>query len=471
MEQTKRFILFIFCTIFVIWFAESNLKYLVMTTPIKYNDFATFHRLLRQKDTTYKSVQYAHIQIHKVDGNTVKATYGEISDMVNLNTPLMTLLLKGLMNTSDHLTSILWVWIGLSLLGAGLGLWIVLPYFGEASRPWFYFFLLFPIFLLSYPAIFNAYGGQISFFIFPFFCLAFILCYSPYQKSAAVLLGLLAAAKLFFALFLLFYGVQRAWKLSAYFLLSFFIFFFAPLFFFSLHDYAAFYKLTHEFFIFIGRSASARNGSLLGFVANIFYFLFPTATLLQLRIAAYLLVGYVVIRAVIFDYRKLCTLPEYRDELRFSFYIIIALLCSPLAWIYYFVFLCAPLAMIFKVSRRYTIPALFYLLFFIAMTLPLFGIVVFPKYDLPLLVLRQFALSVDLVCWLFCIVWLSHIVRQKYFLMVPEYAASQRKILSMICILLIIVPALSEFALWGNYFFLISYKPITVTDQPVVYFN
>lgn len=468
MEQAKHFILFIFCTIFVLWFGLSNLRYLTMSTPIKYNDFATFHHLLRQKNKTYEQVRYAHVTIQEIKGNEVKATYHDIRDMVNLNTPLMSLFLKGLVNLSEHLTLVLSVWIGLSLLGAGLGLWLLLPYFTENRL---HFFWVFPIFLLSYPAAFNAYGGQVVFFIFPFFCLALILCHSPYQKTTAALLGLLAALKLFFALFLLFYVVQRAWKLSAYFLFSFLIFFFAPLSFFSLQDYAAFYKLTHEFFIFIGRSAYSKNGSLLGFVANIFYFLFPTATLLQLRIFAYLIVGYVVIRAVIFDYRKLCTLPEYRDELRFSFYTIIALLCSPLAWVYYFVFLCAPIAMIFKISRRYAIPALFYLLLFIAMTLPLFGVVVFPKYDLPLLLLRQFALSADLVCWLFCIVWLSHLVRQKHFLMVPEQAASQGNTLSMICVLLIIVPALSQFVLWGNYFFLVSYKSVVVTDQPVVYLN
>ena len=110
-------------------------------------------------------------------------------------------------------------------------------------------------------------------------------------------------------------------------------------------------------------------------------------------------------------------------------------------------------------------------IFFIAMMLPLFSVVIFPKYDLPLLLLRQFALFADLMCWLFCIVWLSDIVRQKHFLIAPEHAASQRRTLSMICVLLIMVPALSQFTLWGNYFFLISYQPIVVTNESVVYFN
>lgn len=413
MENLKYLTLNLICLILIGWFALLVWQYQTTVTVFGGSDYVTFYHAFHDNQNIYENSFFVRpLKEEIIPGKSITTLYTKMSSL-NLNTPLMSLFLKGLVNVSDRLSINTAAWIATSLIGAAIGFWILLSF----ATPIIQIHTILPLFLallLCSYSLDTLYAGQISFFIFPVLCLAFKFCYDNRPTALAITLGLLAAMKLFFLIFVIYYLAKKEWRSIVIMMLSCFMFFFLPLLYFNSATFVHFFGLTHDYFEIITRSAKARNGSLLGFMSNLAYFLDSKITVLQLRYIAYSVVAYFLIRSVIYDRYVLQKLPAFSKELRFSFYIIVGLLCSPLAWLYYFVFLIIPIAVLFKINQHYQFGKLFYLLFFFGLTLTAISYSgINPEKMRWFFYVRQFSVFTALLCWLIAITEAASSIKEK----------------------------------------------------------
>lgn len=415
MKNIKHLALNFICLFLIGYGAILAWQYQTTTTPYGTSDYATFYQTLRHNQNIYKTHTFVRVLTEETVNGKPQLTTTRPIQSVNLNTPLMSLFLKGLVNMSNQLSINVAAWIIASLISAAIGVWVLIS--TTASTQTARLFLpLFLVFLLNGYSLDTITTGQISFFIFPILCLAYRFCCTNNITALAITLGLLSAMKLFFLIFLIYFMTKKAWRPLFIMTLSFMIFFCLPLIYFNANTYLDFFSLTHDYFVFIGRSAMARNGSLLGFISNLTYFLHSTITLLQLRYIAYAIVAYFIIRSMMYDRNVLQKLPALSAELRFGFYIIIGLICSPLAWIYYFVFLTIPIVVFYKINQRYQTGIAFYLCFFLGLALTAIPYtMVNPSKTHWLLCIRQISTFTALLCWLIALlICVSRIKQNQY---------------------------------------------------------
>lgn len=415
MRNIKNLALNFICLLLIGYGALLAWQYQTTTTPYGTSDYATFYESLRHNQNIYKTHSFVQVLTEKMVNGKPQLTTTYPTQTVNLNTPLMSLFLKSLVNISNQLNINVATWLIASLVGAAIGVWILISTTTPTQTARL-FLPLFLIFLLNGYSLDIITAGQISFFIFPIICLAYRFCCENNPTALAITLGFLGAIKLFFLIFLIYFLAKKTWRPLFIMALSFLIFFCLPLLYFNANTYLHFFSLTHDYFAFIGRSAMARNGSLLGFISNLTYFLNSTITALQLRYIAYAIVAYFIFRSMVYDYRVLQKLPAFSEELRFSFYIIIGLICSPLAWIYYFVFLTIPIVVFYKINQRYQTGMTFYLCFFLGLTLTAISYTIFdPNKTHWFLYIRQISTFTALLCWLIALlICVSRIKQNQY---------------------------------------------------------
>ncbi len=415
MKHIKVLALNVICLLLIGYGAILAWQYQTITTPYGTSDYATFYQTLRHNQNIYKNHQFVQVLSEEIVNGKPQLTTTRPTESVNLNTPLMSLFLKGLVNTSNQLGINVATWIAAILISAITGVWILISTTTSTQTGRLFLPLLF-IFLLNGYSLDTITAGQISFFIFPILCLAYRFCCTNNPTALAITLGLLSAIKLFFLIFLIYFVAKKAWRLLFIMTLSFLIFFCLPLLYFDTNTYLHFFSLTHDYFAFITRSVMARNGSLLGFITNLTYFLNSTINALQLRFIAYAIVAYFIFRSMVYDYRVLQKLPTFSEELRFSFYIMIGLICSPLAWIYYFVFLTIPIIVFYKINQRYQTGMAFYICFFLGLTLTAIPYtIIHPDKTNWLLFIRQTSAFTALLCWLIALlICASHIKKNQY---------------------------------------------------------
>lgn len=415
MRNIKNLALNFICLLFICYGTLLAWQYQTTSTPYSTSDYSTFYQNLRNTQNIYQTYNFAQILSKKVVNDKPQLTTTRPTQTVNLNTPLMSLFLKGLVNVSNELSINVAAWLIVSLACAAAGVGILLSTTGSTQTARLFLPLLL-IFLLNGFSLDTVTAGQISFFIFPILCLAYRFCYQNNSTALAITLGLLGAIKLFFLIFLIYFVTKKTWRPLLIMTLSFLIFFCLPLLYFNTSTYLHFFSLTHNYFAFINRSAMSRNGSLLGFISKLTYFFNSAITELQLRSVAYAMVIYFIFRSMTYDYRVLQKLPAFSEELRFGFYIIIGLICSPLAWIYYFVFLTIPIVVFYKINQRYQTGITFHLCFFLGLTLTAIS---YTSLDIDkaqwLLYIRQFSTFIALLCWLIALlICVSRIKQNQY---------------------------------------------------------
>ena len=179
--------------------------------------------------------------------------------------------------------------------------------------------------------------------------------------------------EIIFLIFVLLFIPARQWKWMSLFMISFLFFFFLPTLYFPWPVYQAFFQMAHHYILFIERAMLPMNGSLLGVVTNVVRLWHPASTTMQIRVCTIILCLYVLVRWIIYDNNQLRHFSSYSKELRFSFLIVLALICSPLGWEYYFLFLIIPVVVMLEISGRYALSVLFYIFFTAAMIFPYFG--------------------------------------------------------------------------------------------------
>ena len=209
----------------------------------------------------------------------------------------------------------------------------------EKIAPWDFNLALFFILFYS-PVQLNVWCGQLGGLVAFILILCWRLGRSGFLKSTAVILGFLAAIKLFVGFFVLFFLLKKEYKLSSIFLASFVLFSCAPLFFgYDVSLYLGYIR-TILFSNWIYLTAHSNwNVSLYSFFARIIYFFSlnkTSALFLVVKMIYYILFSFVF-------YWYIDRVRQLRMDRDFDFIFILTamvmfVLC-PLSWTYYMVFL------------------------------------------------------------------------------------------------------------------------------------
>lgn len=383
--------------LFIVFFSW---QYLTIGTTHLRADYSIFYHTLNAHGPVYQKY-YARY----VDQSPQSAPQLAI----NLNTPTMNIILKGLLNVSSNISLTVLMWTVLSVLFSMLSIYLLMSYYGSNQLQ--YLLPLTWLFFISWPSIYAQVGGEVSFIALPVLCAAFLLGHQKKWQVMAAALGLLASLKIFFLVFIVGFLIRREWKLAAIFIASFLVFFFAPMIYFSWQDYLKFFQLPNDSQVFISHSGFSMNGALLGFVLNSLSFFHKPVTLTQLHVIVGSVSAYLLFRACVYYYRYLHYLPDYIYELSFSFFVVLALLLSPLAWVYYYIYLVIPVLTLLKINRQYKFSTLFYILFALACFLPMLSWI--SPVNFAVLIVRQYSAFADLIVWMVCLHLASNAVKNK----------------------------------------------------------
>src|SRR3989338_341771 len=408
MQKVKLILLNLICVFLIAYLAMLTWKQLVVSTPFYDNDYKTFYMTLRGKEDVYRIEKYFPSQTINHQKKISAQTTPPIN-AINLNTPTMNIILRSMVNASNQLSQNVLLWTIATFIGAAISILLLMQTF--LDKKYYYFFPFVFMLCLSWPSLYNVKLGQLTYFVLPILCAAFLLMHFKQWRTMTVVLGLLAALKIFFLIFLLYFIARKQWRLALLFIISFAVFFFFPLFYFSWKEYHAFFLITLPHLIFVERAILPMNGSLLGVIASWVSFLKIQSSVKQISVCASILVSYAVVRYVIYDYRFLRHLPAFSNELSISFLIVLALICSPLSWLYYFLFLLIPLVVVFKITQHYLIPTSYFVFLCAALVLPFFALVI-PDNKM-LYIIAHNCLLQSLLYWILILFLLARVIMKK----------------------------------------------------------
>lgn len=408
MKNVRLISLNIICVILVMCFSLLSWKNLTVSSEKFQSDYATFYKIFHEENALYKI--YKSYDVVGINTNNVekKILINNERSAINLNTPLMSLLLKKLVTVSTKLSINTLVWVLLSLGCAILSFFMLMQSIAEPSVDFvfskvnltslYYFFPALSLLWLSWPALFNTGSGQIAFFLLPFLSVGFFLDQNKRYVISAAMLALLASLKIFFLIFILLYVIRRQFKLAVLFVITFLIFFYLPVITIGWREFQYFFVNTHLSWDIINRATSPLNGTIMGFVGNIFRLLKMKPALNEITIPAVILSLGVIVAWISYDYQVLRHLRRFKNELRFSFLIVLALICSPLGWIYYHVFLLIPVWIMLCIAKEISLTKRFYLYFFLALFLPYLTAIACIGAITE--VIQRFSVFLSLLCWL-----------------------------------------------------------------------
>ena len=395
---------------FLVLFSFLSWQLLTVCTQKLRCDYATFYKTFSQDHQFYQF--YTAVDVVGASSILQKpVTYiNNERTSFNLNTPLMTLVLKEIVTVSDNLQKQTAVWVIAALFCAGLSILILQNTIVLSTHAHRYFLLILLALWMNWFALFNTAAGQIAFFLLPLLCLIFYLDHLKRYGSSAILIGLMASLKLFFLLFLLLYCVRRQWRYFVIAATAFIFFFFLPLLSMHWENYQLFFHLNAFSWGIVNRATSGLNGTLLGFVGNVFRRFYLHPSLLVIAIPTIFLTLLILLSGLIFNNRVIRYLPAFSDELQFCFFIVLTLLCSPLGWMYYYIFLLIPAWVIFAIAGQFTLSKRFFIYFTAALFLPYFtsidGSSVLSE------VVQRFSVFIALLCWLASLFLLSDAVHK-----------------------------------------------------------
>ncbi|OGT41010.1 MAG: hypothetical protein A3F13_09735 [Gammaproteobacteria bacterium RIFCSPHIGHO2_12_FULL_40_19] len=401
MQKVKYIFLNIVCIFCFVYLSILACRQLSVATTNTDADYAVLYHALHQNNNPYDIFYSAQVTRIEHENQTVKIfASAKINKQINLNPPGMTLFIKSLMHLSDKISINTAIWIFSGMACAALSL-VLLMRWVEIPSGLLYFFPFLLLLWCSWPNLYNLNQGQIALFLLPVLSIGFVLDDSRRWFAATVMLAMLASLKLFFLTVAILYVLRRQWSLLFLFTTLFLIFFFFSRLYFSGADYHAYFALLHNHQLIIQRAIAQMNGSLLGVVANGVRLSKAPVSVDSIFMITSILSAYVFIRWIIYDHRVVCRLPRFQNAIRFCFLIVITLLCSPLAWLYYYLFLLIPVAVIFKVSQRCALSKSVFAFFAMALILPLFCFYDLADKSMLLQVFRALVLFSSLLCWLF----------------------------------------------------------------------
>jgi len=462
MQRFKLISLNLVCILLLAYFMVLAWQRVVSSTPYFANDYKTFYTSLYANKNIYSAHYYSRVLsiIHKKDKITMRIT-PKISS-INMNTPIMNVFLKGLVNVSNRLPVSTFAWMMLSLVGATISLGLMVRYYDPLGINRYNFIPFLFMLWLSWPSLYNLKLGEVAYFVLPLVCGGFLLMHLKRWRTMTIILALLASVKLFFLIFILLFILKRQWRLMGLFIFSFLIFFFLPLLYFPWSDYVAFYHLSQNYPVFIDRCMLPMNASLLGVIAHIIVMTHHKINLIFVRMMTASICLLVMMLFVMYDHLRLRHLPVFSDELRFSFLIIFSLLCSPLGWDYYFLFLLVPVVLIFKIARQYALSKMVYVFLPLALFLPYFAWAIGTSTVVSYL--QNFSVFAALISWLLCLLCASGAVARAH----NQLPKQQENLVGIFVIFSLINVLLLQFNYGISYFFDLNQRAYLEQVAPVV---
>lgn len=402
--MTKRMLIFINVISFflILYFTVLTGLQTFVSAPRFDTDYQTLYVSLHNNPPQFLYAEFPYAPIvsrEEKNSEKVVETLPLVS-AVNVNTPVMGLLLHPLFNVSKNVLPNVITWTVASLLGAGFSVFILMMLWCDKKRA-LCFLPLFALFYLSWPSVYNLRLGEVAYILLPFFTLFYFLEKKGYQASAAILMGLLSSLKLFFLIFILFYLFKKEWKLLLICVGAFLFFLFAPIVYYHLPVYHAFFDTMKNDRLVFQHAVFPFNGSFLGLVERAdrlgqLHLMYGQKKII-LGCFALILLGWYYF----FDKKYIAKLSEFADDIRIGFLMVFALMLSPLGWVYYYVFLLIPLFVFFKIQKKYVLSYVFYFFFFLA----IFSLYLAWYYSATgwLFYAEEVSAFFSLFCWMVCL--------------------------------------------------------------------
>lgn len=244
----------------------------------------------------------------------------------------------------------LWLW-SLFSIGCGvLSIILLTKLFNDRSKL-LTFGLLIAFF--SYLPTFNVmFFGQVTLLLMPLTIGAWLAAHRKYFGLLGLLLGIAAAIKIFFGLFLFYFLMRREWRALFAFILTFLICTALPILPFGFQSYLNYYSILHS----INWYSSSWNASILGVLSRLFGGE-PNAPLFALphivQPLYWLLSGIMLIALLKFLQPAKTIEPAIKLDLDFAVITVAMLLLSPFGWFYYFSLLTVPIIVLFKLAAKH----------------------------------------------------------------------------------------------------------------------
>ncbi len=214
--------------------------------------------------------------------------------------------------------------------------------------------------LIYFPVYANFFLGQLGSILLLITAAAWLQCRKKSYDIAGILLGFAFSLKLFYGLFLIFFLIRRKWRTLFIMITTYVSCSFAAFVFFGLSNYKHYlYTLNH-----IRWFAGSWNASLYGFLIRLFgtghegnhpIINYPSLGQPFYHIISIIILVYFVYQ-IHKSYQNEMRVADYnpRDELdwQFSLTLVVMLLLSPLAWLYYFTLLIIPFITIIRLIHK-----------------------------------------------------------------------------------------------------------------------
>lgn len=266
----------------------------------------------------------------------------------NLNPPFFTLLIAPLAKFS--FTTSTKIWLGLLLVMNVAG--VLLLRRSALGRGYSVAFTLALVgcVLAYYPTFSDIKAGQLGPLVFLFLTAIWLASRSGKDKIAGILLGIIVGIKLFIGLLVVFFLLQRRWRLVLISAATFLLCLLLSRGIFNHQTFVSYYHNLSD----IGWYASSWNASFYAFVKRLFGGVGVLYPLWQMpHLATYLYYVGVLVCLAAFGWLSWPTniKKELNFDLGFSFAMIAMLLISPFGWLYYFSCLLIPTLVIFQHAR------------------------------------------------------------------------------------------------------------------------
>lgn len=266
-----------------------------------------------------------------------------------LNPPFFALLIAPLGYLSY--ASSLWLWSGLSILAGILSI-LLLQKALDIKEPTLNLTLSLLLALFVYfPTFATLQFGQATLLLLPFALGGWLAARTKAFYTAGFVLGIAASLKPFFVLFLLYFLLRREWR--AFFCMCLAIVICALLAFipFGMQTYINYYHVLQQIYWY----ASSWNASLLGFLLRLFGGEANTPLLAIPGLANKLFAWtsiILILSLVKFIWPRTILSQQQKCDLDFAITLVVMLLISPLAWLYYFPLLLIPIVVLLRFAEQ-----------------------------------------------------------------------------------------------------------------------
>lgn len=268
-----------------------------------------------------------------------------------LNPPFFILLLLPLGLLSYPIS--LWLWSLISIACGIISVLFLLKILNFQKQQLNYVLGFFLAFFVYYPTFTNMQFGQVTLFLMPLITGAWLAARQKNYYWLGILLGIAASIKPFIGLFFLYLLIRCEWRALACFLITLFICSLLASIVFGYHSYIDYFYVLQS----VNWYSASWNDSLLGFLLRLFggkEINTPLISLPWLTYKLYYLIEILLLGMYIkfiWPIKKINL--QKKLDIDFSLTIVVMLLLSPLAWLYYFPFLIIPFIVLLQLAKEH----------------------------------------------------------------------------------------------------------------------